>query len=192
MMSLRSELTRRAREAAAGMGVGVILRGRKPPKDILSARLDSARGAESPITNAWAILAIASDLPQATREDARASSRHCGPGAVRKILRALMRPQDDRPQEQPRRFAGRPAPRRPSAAARGSTLIELIVVLAIIGLVFGLAIPAMTALPVRASVSSPADTLRLVAATEGRLVRGDSAVALPDGRLIARRGSDAE
>jgi Tfp pilus assembly protein FimT len=87
---------------------------------------------------------------------------------------------------------GRAAPQRPGAPAPGSTLLELIVVLVILGLVFGLAIPVMTALPERSSVRSPTDTLRLVAVAEGRLVRGDSVVALPDGRLIARRGSDAE
>lgn len=75
--------------------------------------------------------------------------------------------------------------------AAGSTLLELIVVLAIMGLLFGAAIPALAALPEDRAMRSPNDSLRAVAAAEGRLVRGDSALAFPDGRLLLRRAADA-
>lgn len=83
------------------------------------------------------------------------------------------------------------APLRPCDSASGSTLLELIVVLAIMGLLFGVAVPAMTAIPEARSARSATDSLRAVAATEGRLVRGDSALAFPDGRLLLRGAADA-
>lgn len=84
------------------------------------------------------------------------------------------------------------APLRPCVSASGSTLLELIVVLAIIGLLFGVTIPALTALPETRSARSVADSLRATSAAEGRLVVGDSIVAFPDGRVMVRVPADAE
>jgi prepilin-type N-terminal cleavage/methylation domain-containing protein len=84
---------------------------------------------------------------------------------------------------------GLPAPQRPSAPARGSTLIELIVVLALIALLFGVAIPALTAIPAPGE-GAGLDSLRLAAVRSGEVVRGDSIVAFPDGRVVRTGGTD--
>lgn len=80
--------------------------------------------------------------------------------------------------------------------ASGSTLIEMIVVLVIVGLIFGLAVPALTAVPRGGVAVQPADSAVAVAVARGRpvLQRRDSGrtlLALPDGRVIVGGGTDA-
>ena len=74
---------------------------------------------------------------------------------------------------------------------RGTTLIELIVVLAIVALLFGVAVPALTAVPEHPAEAA-VDSLRLEAVRSGRVTRGDSLIALPDGRTLARGAPDAQ
>jgi type II secretory pathway pseudopilin PulG len=96
------------------------------------------------------------------------------------ILRGLKAAQDATPQR---------SVRRPEA---GTTLIELIVVLALVGLLFGVTVPALTAIPADGSGRQAADSLRVLAVRSGQLVVGDSLVALPDGRTFPRRSLHAE
>ena len=74
---------------------------------------------------------------------------------------------------------------------RGSTLLELLVVLALVGFLFGIAVPALAAGPTRQGTLSVTDSLRAQAAGEGRMVIGDSLIAFPDGRLLTRGATDA-
>lgn len=89
------------------------------------------------------------------------------------------------------------APLRPRAPASGSTLIEMIVVLAIVALLFGVAVPALTTIPTTSRAQALHDSLFAVAITSGQLVRAalpDTAgqiTALPDGRTIDTRHPDA-
>lgn len=99
----------------------------------------------------------------------------------------------------PRRSLGpdsRPAlvwgPSVVAASPRGSTLIELIVVLALVAVLFGIAVPALTAVPETDRGLTVGDSLQLLSATTGHVVRGDSLVAFPDGRTLLRGGHRAE
>jgi prepilin-type N-terminal cleavage/methylation domain-containing protein len=74
--------------------------------------------------------------------------------------------------------------------ARGSTLLELVVVLALVALLFGVAIPALTATPA-AQDRAAADNLRWAAVAAGAPRVNDSLLALPDGRTLARGGERA-
>lgn len=80
---------------------------------------------------------------------------------------------------------------RLAVSRSGSTLIELIVVLALVALLFGVTIPALTAVPQRASTEESADSLRYAAVRSGAVLVGDSLVAFPDGRLLPRGAPDA-
>ncbi|MEO6059949.1 MAG: prepilin-type N-terminal cleavage/methylation domain-containing protein [Candidatus Limnocylindria bacterium] len=83
------------------------------------------------------------------------------------------------------------------SGVRGTTLIELIVVLAIVGLLFGVAIPALTSVPPTVSDESGLDSFRLASVRSGavthRALRDTVAAmtALPDGRLIGGGRHDA-
>lgn len=96
------------------------------------------------------------------------------------ILHGLNAVQDD---------IGEGTERRPEA---GSTLIELIVVLALVAVLFGIAVPALTAVPESERGLSARDSLQLRSAASGRVVRGDSLVAFPDGRTLPRGGHRAK
>jgi prepilin-type N-terminal cleavage/methylation domain-containing protein len=74
---------------------------------------------------------------------------------------------------------------------RGSTLLELLVVLVLVGFLFGIAVPALAAGPRRNTTHSVTDSLRAQAAREGRMVVGDFLIAFPDGRLLRRGAPDA-
>lgn len=74
--------------------------------------------------------------------------------------------------------------------ANGSTLIELIVVLALVALLFGVALPALTAAPVPAP-GIKGDSLRWAAVSSGMPHHSDSLLVLPDGRSLTRGGHDA-
>lgn len=86
---------------------------------------------------------------------------------------------------------------RVASEGRGTTLLELIVVLAIVGLLFGVAIPALTSVPAKAGDQSGLDSLRLASVRSGMVThraRHDTVVALtvfPDGRLIGGGRHDA-
>ena len=96
------------------------------------------------------------------------------PSEGEEILRGLKPAQDDMRDGKAR---------RPEA---GSTLIELIVVLVLIALLFGVTIPALTAVPRTASAEGSLDSLRYAAVRSGAVIIGDSVVAFPDGRTLAR------
>ena len=81
--------------------------------------------------------------------------------------------------------------RRFAASTTGSTLIELIVVLALVALLFGVTVPALTAVPSGISAQEATDSLRCAAVRSGLVVKGDSIVAFPDGRLLTRGAPDA-
>lgn len=80
---------------------------------------------------------------------------------------------------------------RLAVSRSGSTLIELVVVLALVALLFGLTIPALTAIPAGAGTQQRSDSLRLAAVRSGTVMRSESVVAFPDGRLLARRAPHA-
>jgi prepilin-type N-terminal cleavage/methylation domain-containing protein len=90
---------------------------------------------------------------------------------------------------------GLPAPQRPSAPARGSTLIELIVVLALMALLFGLVPAAILVSPTEAPDRQARQRARAKAIRTGeRVVVTDSlgrpTLFLPDGRVLtSARGS---
>lgn len=74
-------------------------------------------------------------------------------------------------------------------ADRGSTLFEMIVVLAIVSLLFGLAVPALSGMRSAPLPAAPADSALLRAIESGNLARvqedsGWTIVALPDGRVF--------
>ncbi len=71
--------------------------------------------------------------------------------------------------------------------AEGSTLLELIVVLAIVALLFGVALPALSAVP-GPIPGAATDSVRQAAVRTGVMQVGDSIVALPDGRELSRGG----
>lgn len=82
--------------------------------------------------------------------------------------------------------------RRLAASNAGSTLIELIVVLALVALLFGVTIPALTAVPRNVGSEETTDSLRFASVRSGRVVIGDSLVAFPDGRLLIRGAPHAQ
>jgi len=79
---------------------------------------------------------------------------------------------------------------------RGTTLIELVVVLLLLGLLMGLVVPALTTVRSGRTASTAVDSVRLTAVRRGVPVVGranDSSaafLALPDGRLLGV-GSDS-
>ena len=156
-----------AREAAERFWPGVILRDLQVPKDLRPALRPSLLVAGA-----------------AGREE---GSRHFRP----EILRGLTPPQDDNAPGSSRCFADCSAHLNVAASPSGSTLIELIVVLVIVAILFGVTIPALTAVPAGASGHQGTDSLRLAAVRSGQVVRGDSLTALPDGRTLTGGGPDA-
>lgn len=73
---------------------------------------------------------------------------------------------------------------------RGTTLVELIVVLFLLALLMGLVVPALTAVPRQVSGGAAMDSLRLASVQAGRPLAHpatDSMPAfygLPDGRIV--------
>ena len=76
------------------------------------------------------------------------------------------------------------------ATRAGTTLIELVVVLLLVGLLMGLVVPALTAVRHSAPGSATMDSIRLAAVRRGQPVARpatDSVTAffaLPDGRIV--------
>ncbi len=79
----------------------------------------------------------------------------------------------------------RSAVESPIGTRHGSTLVELMVVLALMAFLLGVVTPALTAVPAQTSTGTD-DQARLAAVRTGTAVTSDSAVYLPDGRSVPR------